>query len=83
MNQTVFNIIFYAIWILVGAGFVFTIAMMFSPKLRGKMMSKQVKSVKYMMDESKEDIRSFATNMADATKDGIETYTRAIKKDII
>ena len=53
---------------------------MFSPKARAKMMSKQVKSMKYMMDESKEDIHSISTDMADATKDGIETTTRAIKK---
>ena len=82
MNQTVFNIIFYAIWILVGAGFVFTIAMMFSPKLRGKMMSKQVKSVKYMMDESKDEIHNISSDMADATKDGIRTTVSTIREGI-
>ena len=44
------------------------------------MMSKQVKSMKYMMDESKDDFESISTNMANATKDGIEITTRAIKK---
>lgn len=62
--------------------FVFVIAMMFSPKLRGKMMSKQVKAAKYMMDETKDDIESISTNLADATKNGVETTTRAIRKGI-
>ena len=53
--------------------FVLTFVLMFSPKARGKMMSKQVKSMKYMMDESKDDIQNISTNMADATKGGIET----------
>ena len=60
--------------------FVFVIISTISPKFRGKMMSKQVKSVKYMMDESKDDIESISTNMANATKSGIETTARAIKK---
>lgn len=33
-----------------------------------------------MMDESKDDIESISTNMANATKDSIEITTRAIKK---
>ncbi len=60
--------------------FVLTFVLMFSPKARGKMMSKQVKATKYMVDESKGDIESISTNMADATKGGIETTVRAIKK---
>ena len=60
--------------------FVLTFVLMFSPKARGKMMSKQVKSMKYMMDESKDDIQNISTNMADATKGGIETTARALKK---
>ena len=74
------RIIVYVITAIAAFIFILVFAMMFSPKLRGKMMSKQVKSMKYMMDESKDDIQSISTNMADATKDGIETTTRAIKK---
>ena len=82
MNQTVFNIMFYGAFILTGAGFIFIIAMMFSPKLRGKMMSKQVKSVRYMVDESKDDIHNISSDMADATKDGIRTTVSAIREGI-
>ena len=46
-------------------------------------MSRQIKVTKYMLDESKDDIRDISTNMADATKDGIETTVRAIKKGIV
>ena len=46
-------------------------------------MSRQIKATKYMVDESKEDLQDISTNMADATKDGIETTVRAIKKGIV
>ena len=54
----------------------------FSPKFKGMMMSKQVKATKYMLDESKDDIQSISTDMADATSKGIEKTTRAIKKGL-
>ena len=82
MNETVFHIIFYGVFILTGIGIVFSIVMMFSPKLRGKMMSKQVKATKYMMDESKGDIKNISNEMADATKDGIRTTVSAIREGI-
>ena len=62
--------------------FVFVLLLMFSPKLKGKLMSRQIKATRYMMDESKDDIESISSNMADATKDGIETTTRAIRKGL-
>ncbi len=75
-----FKIILIVIVILCVATFIFSFLYTFSPKVRGKMMSKQVKATKYMMDESKEDIESISTNMADATKEAVETTTRAVKK---
>lgn len=63
--------------------FVFTFLMIFSPKLRGKMMSKQIKATRYMMNESKDDIKSVTTDFAEATKGGVETTARAIKKGLI
>lgn len=71
---------FIVISIFIAMIFVFVIAQLVSPKFRGKMMSRQIKSMKYMMDESKDDIESISTDMANATKEGIETTTRAIKK---
>ena len=56
-----FNAMFIVVPILVLCGFVFTFSMMFSPKLRGKFMARQMKSMKYMMDESHDDLTSMAT----------------------
>ena len=60
--------------------FILAIASIFSPKFRGKMMSKEVKARRYMIDEVKDDIESISTNMADASKEGIKITTSAIKE---
>ena len=82
MNETFFNIMFYGTFIIVGLIFILAIISAISPKFRGKMMSRQVKSMKYMVDESKDDFKSISTNMADATKEGIKTTVRAIKEGL-
>lgn len=74
------NAIFIIIAVLAVAIFVFVCIMMFSSKMRGKMMSKLVKSTKYMVDESKDDIKSISTNIAEAQSEGTEITARAIKK---
>ena len=79
MNNALFNLIFTLVPILVVAVFIFVIAMMISPKLRGKMMSRQIKAQKYMLDESLEDLKSISDDMAYATKDGIKTTAGAVK----
>lgn len=75
-----FDAMFVIVPIFIGLVFVFMIAMIVSPKLRGKMMSRQIKATKYMIDESKEDLKSISDNMVYATKDGIKTTARAIKE---
>jgi len=67
------------IFIVVFIGFGFGIVLFFSPKLRGWMMSKHVKATKHMMDNSKEDIQSISSDLAQATQDGVEITSRAIK----
>jgi len=52
MNNTIFNLMFTIVPILVACIFIFTIAMLFSPKLKSKFMSKQIKTLKYMMEDS-------------------------------
>ena len=51
------EILFYIVPILIGITFVLMIALMISPKLRGKLMSSQIKAAKHMMDYSKEDLK--------------------------
>ena len=75
-----FDAMFVIVPVFIGIGFVFVIAMFISPKFRGKMMSRQIKAQKYMMDESKEDLKSISNDMAYATKDGIKTAAGAIKE---
>lgn len=74
--------LFIIVPIFIGIVFIFVIAMIVNPKLRGKMMSRQIKASKYMMEESKEDIKSISDNMAYATKDSIKTTVGAIKKGL-
>lgn len=76
----IFNIMFIIVPLLSALIFIFVIAMIISPKLRGKFMSNQIKASKYMMDNSKEDLKSISDNMAYATKDSIKTTARAVKE---
>ena len=82
MNQflSVFSIMFIFVIVFSVVVFVFIIAWAVSPKFRGKIMSRQIKAQKYMMDESKEDLKSISNDMAYATKDGIKTAAGAIKE---
>lgn len=66
MNHTLFNIMFTIVPILIVCGFIYIFAMMFSPKLRGKMMSKQIKSLKYMYEDSKDDLTNMTTTANNA-----------------
>lgn len=60
-----FDIMFIIVPIFIGCVFIFTFAMILSPKLRGKMMSRQIKSMKYMINESKDDLQNITTTMGD------------------
>ena len=61
------NILFIVIFSVVILGgiaiFIVAIASIFSPKFQGKMMGKQIKATKYMIDETKDDIEDIATTM--------------------
>ena len=62
-----FNIIFIISILVFVAIFVFAVLLIFSPKVRGKMMSRQIKSLKYMTDYSKEDLESAMTNLGNVS----------------
>ena len=59
------DILFYIVPILIGITFVLMIALMISPKLQGKLMSRQIKATKHMMDYSKEDLKDLLSTSAD------------------
>ena len=50
-----FELMFIIVPLFIGITFIFTIAMIISPKLRGKFMSHQLKSMRYMLEESQDD----------------------------
>ncbi len=62
-----------------------TIVLMVSPKLRGKMLSKQFESMRYMLDESKNDIAKLGNTSINIKKqildDNEETLTEIAKKE--
>ena len=72
-------IVFLVTFFIMGA----TIYIMANPKLRAKFFASQFKATKYMMDEMKDDIKSIADDMADATKDSITVKTRAVRKGLL
>ena len=57
MSVIILEILFFIIPILIVLTFIFTIALMVSPKLRGKWMSKQIEATKHMMEYSKDDLK--------------------------
>jgi len=66
--NSMFDIMFVIVPILIFAGFVFTFALLLSPKLRGKLMSKQIDAANYMIKESKNSLSDLAGTAMDIKK---------------
>ncbi len=60
----------------------FNILNIVSPRFRGKMMSREVRAKKYMMEESQDDIEEIATRSAEAGSDAIKTVAKAVKEGL-
>lgn len=72
-------------WILFGLAFIIIIGCfitMLNPNIQGKMLSKQVKSLRNMMDESKDSLKSLADDITDINADSIEATAKAVKKGL-
>ena len=72
-------------WILFGLAFIIIIGSfitMLNPNIQGKILSKQVKSLRNMMDESKDTLKSLADDMTDINADSIEATAKAVKKGL-
>lgn len=57
------KIFFVFVSIFVVFGFIFVLALMFSPKLRGKFLGKQVQAMRHMTDYTKEDLEQIQKNL--------------------
>ena len=77
------EIMFILVPIFIGCVFIFTFAMMLSPKLRGKMMSSQIKATKHMLNESVDDLANIATTSSNAfikaSKNILDSNEEALK----
>ncbi len=56
---------------------IFTVISIFSPKLRGKMLSRQVKAVKYMYDEVEDDLMDLSVS----ARDNLKTFKKTFNDD--
>ena len=76
---------FVIVPIFIGLVFIFMIAMIASPKLRGKMMSRQFKSIRYMMEESQDDLAKLSGTAVELKKqildENEETLTHIANKE--
>ena len=87
------EVLFVIVPILVVVIFGFTFVMMFSSKLRGKMLANQIKSMKVMVDESKDVIADLSSTVIGVNKKVLDenedtlrdmsTKGASIKKDAI
>ncbi len=88
-----FDIMFTIVPIFIGIVFIFVILSIISPKFRGKMMSRQIKATKHMVDYSKEDLEDLSStaisikkNILDENEDvlrEISDMESNIKKDYV
>jgi hypothetical protein len=83
----ILEILFYIVPILIGLSFIFTIALMVSPKLRGKWMSRQIKATKHMIKYSKEDLKDIISTSKDveinAEKEVLDNREDIMKENVI
>lgn len=58
------DILFYIVPIFIGLVAIFIFATILNPKLRGKILSSQIRATKHMLDYSKEDLQDLMTTTA-------------------
>ena len=75
-----FDIMFVIVPILVFLGFIFTFALILSPKLRGKLMSKQINAANYMIKESRNSLSDLAGTALDIKKNILTENEETLKE---
>ena len=63
------KIIFIGATVFIGSTFICVFAMFFSPKLKGKIMSREISAFKHMMNYSKNDVKNIKENMGNISID--------------
>ena len=67
-------------WVIGLAVPIIAFGMIFSPKLRAKFMSHQLKASKYMMEQNEELLKELSTKSANLSKEGIKIKAGAVKE---
>lgn len=76
---SIFNIMFVGISVFSILIFCFVIAMIISPKLRGKFMSNHVKATKHMINYSKEDLEDISSTAINMKKNILDENEDALR----
>lgn len=79
-NFELFNFLTLFIPIMTILIFLVAIISIISPKFRGKMMSRNIKAIKYAVDETEEDLKTINDKMANASADAIKIKAKSLKK---
>jgi len=83
---SIFNIIFVIMLLFTIAFFIFVILMIFNPKIRSKMMGRQLKATKMILDDNKETIKDIANLQADiaveSTDNILNKHDKTIEKNM-
>ena len=74
------SILMVVVPIIVVCGFIFTFAMLISPKLRGEWMAHQLKATKYMMEESKDTLKDIGKSTIEVQHDILEENKDVMKE---
>ena len=81
-NFEFFNFISLLIPILTIVIFAIAIVSVISPKFRGKMMSRNIKAIRYAVDEAEEDLKTINDITANSETEAIAIKTKAFKKGL-
>lgn len=83
---SVFNIVFVIMFLLGIGFFVFVLLMIFNPKIRSKMMGRQLKATKMILDDNKETIKDIHNLQADiaieSTDNILDKHEKTLEKNM-
>ncbi len=80
--QGTFNVVFPIVGGVVGLIFIFALLMIFSSKVRGKLISKHIEAVDIATSESKDSITKISENLGPAVENTTEALAKGIKKGL-
>lgn len=79
-NFELFNFMATIIPIMVLIIFTLTVLSIINPKLRGKILSRNIKAVRYAIDEAENDLKTINNKSANAESEAITIKAKAFKK---